>query len=298
MFKILTALFAIIPFSTCFSQSADSFSVDNWKNFNRYVVGETYGARYVEKAYVTSQGDTLIRRLTVTSGINQVQEEVSIVHGQPNGLSISYYQNGAIAEVAYYLNGKIWNVISRADSNGKLFDPGTLKNGTGIRYFFGRPEPNCYETYQNGVPEGPYYWQASADWAVKGYLTYNTGLVKHVPAKKVTYSIDGAKPITNVFDTAVFAQIFDGQDSSLKILKLSDDSVIEEPKEYKYISQQFGDPAIVPKGTWQLLNPERKTIISTVVFDDYGNAIKVTRYDLNGKIFSERNFPAKKERDW
>src|SRR5580658_1931550 len=161
MHKIIVALALAISFSTCFSQTVDSFRVDNWINFNRKVIGEAYGGHDEEKAYVTQQGDTLVRRLTLTTGYNEVQQEQSILHGQPNGLSISYYQNGVIAEISYYLNGRLWNVISRADSNGKLYNPGTLRNGTGIRYFFSNfdREPNCYETYREGLPEGPYYWQ-------------------------------------------------------------------------------------------------------------------------------------------
>jgi len=254
----------------------------------------------VEKAYITQQGDTLIRRLTVTTGYNQVQQEQSILHGQPNGLSISYYQNGIIAQVDYYLNGKLWNVISRADSTGKLYNPGNLHNGTGTRYFFSQSghEPNCYETYQDGLPKGLFYWKRENEWAVSGNLTYKKNLVKYLPAKKVTYSVTGGKVSTYIFDTTAFRNIFLSDDSSLKILKVSPDSVEELPKEYKYIEQRFDDPAIVPRGTWRVVNPQKKLPIVTVVFDDYGNPIKVTRYDHKGDILSEQTLPSYRQRVW
>jgi antitoxin component YwqK of YwqJK toxin-antitoxin module len=300
MQKIIATIALVINFSACFSQTVDSFSVDNWVNFNRSVIGETYGGHDKEKVYVTKQGDTLVRRLIVTSGYNEVQQEQSILHGQPNGLSISYYQNGAIAEIDYYLNGKLWNVISRADSNGKLYNPGTLRNGTGIRYFFSNfdREPNCYETYRDGLPEGAFYWQPTDERAVTGNLTYKKNLVNHIPAKKVTYAVAGGKVSTNIFDTAAFRNIFLTGDSALRILKLSSDSLEENPKEYKYIDQGFDDPAVVPRGTWRVVNPKKNVPIATVVFDDYGNPIKVTRYDLKGNIFSEKNFPSYTRRIW
>jgi len=298
MHKTTVTIALVISFSTCFSQTVDSFSVDNWINFNRRVIGETYGGHDKEKTYVTQQGDTLVRRLTFTTGYNEVQEEQSILHGQPNGLGISYYQNGAIAEINYYLNGKLWNVISRADSNGKLYNPGTLRNGTGIRYFFGHPEPNCYETYQDGLPEGPYFWQPADDRAVNGNLTYKKNLVKYLPAKKVTYVVAGGKVDTYVFDTVAFRNIFLTGDSLLKILKISSDSLEEQPKEYKYIDQRFDDPAIVPRGTWRVVNPKKRVPIVTVVFDDYGNPVKVTRYDPEGNIVSEKSFPPYSRRIW
>src|ERR1700722_9222216 len=99
MQKIIAIIALVSSFSTCFSQTVDSFSVDNWINFNRRVIGETYGGHDKERMYVTQQGDTLVRRLSFTTGDNQVQQEQSMLHGQPNGLSISYYQNGAIAEI-------------------------------------------------------------------------------------------------------------------------------------------------------------------------------------------------------
>jgi hypothetical protein len=276
MNKIIVTVALAVSFSTCFSQTEDSFSVGKWVNFNRRVIGDTYGCHDVEKAYITQQGDTLVRRLTVTSGHNQVQQEQSILHGQLNGLTISYYQNGAISEIDYYLNGRLWNVISRADSNGKLYNPGMLRNGTGVRYFFDNSghEPNCYETYQDGLPDGPYYWQREDDWAVSGNLTYKKSVVKYLPAKKVTYIVAGGKVSTDVFDTTAFRNIFLAGDSSLIILKISSDSVEETPKEYKYIEQRFDDPAIVPRGMWRVVNPQKKVPIVTAVFDDYGNLLK------------------------
>ena len=117
-----------------------------------------------------------------------------------------------------------------------------------------------------------------------------------MPAKKVTYAVTGGKIFTYVFDTAAFRNIFLAGDSSLKILKISPDSVEENPKEYKYIDEGFGDPAIFPFGTWRVVNPKKRVPIVTVVFDDYGNPVKVTRYDPKGNILSEQSFPSYNKR--
>jgi hypothetical protein len=300
MIKMHLLFFFLLNCLSSFPQRVDSLAVDSWINFNRRAIGETYGGHDVEKAYITQQGDTLVRRLTVTTGYNEVQQEQSILHGQPNGLSISYYQNGVIAEISYYLNERLWNVISRADSNGKLYNPGTLRNGTGIRYFFSNfdREPSCYETYREGLPEGPYYWQRDDEWAVTGNLTYKKNLVKYLPAKKVTYTVASGKVSTYVFDTTTFRNIFFAEGSDLKVLQVSSDSLEEKAKEYKYIDQGFGDPAIVPRGTWRVMNPQKRVPIVTVVFDDYGNPVKVTRYDPKGNILSEQSLPSYNRRVW
>ncbi len=300
MIRTIWTFAFVVGFSVCFSQKVDSFSVENWINYNRRVVGETYGGHYQEKAYVTEQGDTLIRRLTVTSGENEVQQEVSMLHNRLNGLSITYFQNGVISTIDFYLNGKLWNVISRADSSGKLYDPGTLRNGTGTRYFFSNfdREAYCYETYKDGQPDGPYYWQRDDEWAVKGELSYRKDLVRHVPAKKVSYANESGRVFTDVFDTTDFRNIFLTSGSLLKIVKVSADSLEESAKEYKYIDQGFGDPAIVPRGTWRAVDPKKGVPVATVVFDDYGNPIRVTRYDQKGNVLSEKSFPSYNRRNW
>jgi len=300
MYKMFVSAVFVFYFSNCNCQTIDTFHVDNWINFNRQVEGETYGGHYEEKGYVTEQGDTLVRRLTVTTGYNQVQQEQSILHSLPNGLCISYYQNGVIAEIAYYLNGRLWNVISRADSSGKLYNPGTLHNGNGTRYFFSNfdRESNCYETYKEGLPDGPFYWQRDDEWAVSGDLTYKRSLVNYIPAVKVTYSVSSGKVFTAVFDTSEYHNIFFGGDLDLKVIKVSSDSMEERPKEYKYIDQGFGDPAIAPKGIWRVVNPKKGVPIITVTFDDYGNPIKVARYDVNGSLLSIKSLPSYNRRIW
>jgi hypothetical protein len=77
-----------------------------------------------------------------------------------------------------------------------------------------------------------------------------------------------------------------------------DDSLPENTKEYKYINVNFDDPAIIPRGTWQVVNTKTGKALTIVVYDDNGNPIKVTKFKENGEILSENTFPSYNERKW
>src|ERR1700722_4496938 len=48
-------------------------------------------------------------------------------------------------------------------------------------------DPNCYETYKNGFPEGPFYTVCDQGETVKGNLTYKPSSIVYLPAKRVVY---------------------------------------------------------------------------------------------------------------
>jgi len=301
MGRIIMYLFALLGWLSGYAQKKDIFIIDNWINYNRLRgPGDNYGVKYEEKPYYTADGDTLIRRVFLTAEFDQVQKEESLLHGKRNGLAITYYPNGIVAEINYYLNDKLWNVISRADSNGTLLNPGTLHNGTGIRFFFDLRgnEPNCYETYVNGFAEGPYYWVKDETTAIKGNLTYKKSLVKRLPGKKVTFINSAGVRSTIVVDTSLFRQVFLDEGSDFKVLTATNDSVEEAPKEYKYIELMFDDPAIVPYGTWQIINFKTQRLKLAVTFDSYGNPVKVIRYKEDGSEASGQSLPSYNTRKW
>lgn len=286
-----------------FSQVDDSSLIDNWKNFDRTRgVGDSYIHSYVNKQYLTSEGDTLVRSLSISGEFHQILKEESFVHNKLNGLEIEYYPNGNVREINYYLDGNLWEVISRADSNGKLYNPGNLHNGNGVRFFFDHYglEPNCYETYKNGVPEGPFFWRNTDLTYLKGELTYKPSVVRYLPAKKVTFVNSSGRQTTRVFDTSLYRNIFVGDraDPELKVLSVSNDSLQERPRDYRYIDINFDDPAIIPRGNWEVVNVKNGKPMTTVEFDNNGNPIKVARYDDKGNLVSQETLPSYNTRVW
>jgi antitoxin component YwqK of YwqJK toxin-antitoxin module len=303
MQKIILFISFIFSCLHLFCQKNDSLIANRWVNYLRSRgVGENDEHNLADKQYVTKEGDTLVRRFFVSDGLNQVLKEQSLIHNKQNGLEITYYSNGGIKEISYYLNGRLWDVISRADSNGKLQNPGDVHNGSGTRFFFDHYglEPNCYETYKDGVPEGPFYWRNTTISYLKGELTYKPSVVKFIAAKKVTYANPKGKTTTAIMDTGSYRAIFlaDRADAYLKVLNASDDSLPEPPKDYKYIDVNFDDAAIVPRGTWQEINVKNGKPLTTVEFDDNGNPIKVIQYDDKGNLVSQKSLPSYNTRMW
>jgi antitoxin component YwqK of YwqJK toxin-antitoxin module len=264
-------------------------------------VGDDYVHSLASKEYITEEGDTLVRDFSISAEFHQVLKERSFIHNKQNGLEVDYYANGTIKQINYYLNGRLWNVISRADSSGKLLNPGNLHDGNGVQ-FFSDPygvEPNCYETYKNGLPEGPFYWQPDLRSCLKGELTYNPSVVQFVPAKKVTYMNPRGEKTTGIFDTSEYRGIFiDGADPYLKVLSVSDDSLAERSRMYKYIYINFDDPAVIPRGLWQVINTGSGKLMMTFVYDSNGNPVKVTRFKENGDISSQQDLPSYDKRKW
>jgi antitoxin component YwqK of YwqJK toxin-antitoxin module len=137
MQKIILFISLIFSCLHLFCQRSDSLVANRWVNYLRpRGVGDNDTHDLVDKQCVTKEGDTLVRRFFVSGELNQVLKEQSLIHNKQNGLEITYYSNGGIKEISYYLNGRLWDVISRADSNGKLQNPGDVHNGSGTRFFF------------------------------------------------------------------------------------------------------------------------------------------------------------------
>jgi antitoxin component YwqK of YwqJK toxin-antitoxin module len=304
MKKHITALFFIFMFFYSFSQSSDSLPVKSFINFNRpRGIGEIFATGQIEERNISVEGDTLVRTFDINREFPQVLSETSYLHGKKNGLAVSYFQNGLVKEINYYLNDRIWSVFSRADSSGRLLFPGTLHNGNGTKYFSDNLgyEPNCYITFKNGLPEGAYYCQLDEGIQIKGELTWRKSEVRYRPAKKVTFidNFSGEKA-TMVFDTIGYRSIFlNDHHNDYKILSVSDDSLEESVKIYKFINVGFGDdPATIPKGTWLLINTKNGHLKMEVRYDDHGNAVSVKTFNENGEIMSEKKYPSYNRRQW
>jgi antitoxin component YwqK of YwqJK toxin-antitoxin module len=235
-----------------------------------------------------------MRVIDETSETGEILQETSYLHNKRNGLQIEYHTNGFIKEINYYLDGKLWEVISRADSTGKLLDPGTLRDGNGVKRFhdFYGMDPNCFETYKNGLPEGPFYKVIDAGTAAKGELTYNMAAVNYLPAKKVLYTDAKGDTSTDVFEKREYNFLFsDSSGLGLKVIRATDDSVVQPAQVFPYLELGFGDPAIVPRGHWEITTLESKKLIETVDYDNCGNAINVIVYKSDGTVFSQKKYP-------
>jgi hypothetical protein len=105
---------------------------------------------------------------------------------------------------------------------------------------------------------------------------------------------------STIMDTTSYKRIFvaDSAKTELKVLSLSNDSLPEQNRGYEYIDMNFDDLAIIPRGTWQEINKKNGKVMTSVVYDNNGNPIKVTRWDENGKVYSERSFPSYNTRQW
>src|ERR1700754_2732545 len=157
--KLINLLFFFFPIYS-FSQVADSVKDTKWINYKRISVEVENNLKYFEdKIYVSQEGDTLVRSFTKSRATNAVICESSFLHNKKNGLEIIYFPNGVIESINYFLEGKLWEAISRADSNGMLLNPGTLHDGNGTKFFtdYHHLNSNCYQTYKNGLPNGPFY---------------------------------------------------------------------------------------------------------------------------------------------
>jgi len=56
--------------------------------------------------------------------------------------------------------------------------------------------------------------------------------------------------------------------------------------------------AIIPRGTWQVINARTRKAMIVIVYDSNGNPINVKRFKENGNILSEENFPSHDKRIW
>jgi antitoxin component YwqK of YwqJK toxin-antitoxin module len=73
--------------------------------------------------------------------------QVKSIENKTNGNYKFYFDNGQLCFEAIYKNGKLMEVISNFTKDGKMNDPGTLKNGTGILKLYD-PDGKLTETVE------------------------------------------------------------------------------------------------------------------------------------------------------
>lgn len=287
-------LFAILPLCS-FCQIKGSILDSTGNNFQRKRgVGESTIANWKDKIFVTENGDTLKLQLAISMGVGEILYETSLMHNKRNGPEISYYPSGKIKEINYYLNGRIWEAIYRADTTGKLLNPGNLTNGSGVKYFydFFCQDPNFYETYKDGLPEGIYYGPAGIGRGVKGRLTYKKSAINYFPAKKVVYISPNGEKTSEIFNMHQYKSIFEdtSNNTAYKILSVEEDSIEQEPENFSPLEVSFDDPAIIPIGKWVYFDLKSGITIESFEFDNNGNVIMEIIYSEEGKATSQKYY--------
>jgi hypothetical protein len=294
----LLFIMAYFLFAYCTVAIAQDSVTQKYANYQRSRgISDNTPAKYERRKYVSESGDTLVQEFARAMSTNDILRETSYLHNKKNGLEITYYPNGIISTVDYYLDGRLWQVISRADTSGRLIDPGTLQEGTGIVLIYSVYgfDSLGYETYKNGYPEGKYAVKEDT-YLIQGYLTYKRSAVNYLPGKKVTYTNLEGKVGTGVFKDDEYASLFldTSHGTGLKVLSVSQDSVMEGGRDWLYLPlyRYFSDPAIIPKGKWTMTNTRTSRVVTMVLHDDNGNPVKVVKYKQNGDVLSSQEFPS------
>ena len=275
----------------CFSQDSSILRLSIINDTSRLKEGTVYGPNKLTDEDYSINSNTKVTRTTLINGNGKsVMSEREYVNGVLNGYSIYYFFNGRIREINYYSNGKLSETIFRAGSDGKLLYPGNVKRGTGIKFFSGYQglEKNCYVTYKDGVPKGPFYVR-TGDEIVEGFLAYSLHCVNYSPAKKMTYVTARHDTVTGIFDERdVYSSLL--SDSSLKILSSANDSIADNPRDFMELSYGFDDPAVIPKGICHVIDFKTKKVIKEIEYDTSGNAIHIKSFSKEGKLQWERTY--------
>ncbi len=81
----------------------------------------------------------------------KLMEDVNLLNGVFDGIYKYYHPAGLLWIQKVYKGGKAWEVVSNYTADGKLRDPGTLKNGNGtVLYYDEDGNIREVETYYNG----------------------------------------------------------------------------------------------------------------------------------------------------
>ena len=285
----------VLP-ACAFSQIPDSMNDSKWVNYKRVRVNEENSLRYFEdKRFVTENGDTLTRSLARSKATHNVISETSYLHNKKNGLEVTYFQNGVIEEINYYLDGKLWETISRSDSNGRLLNPGTLHNGNGTIFFtdYHSLDSNCFETFSNGLPEGLYYQPIGSYTAVMGNLTHKKNAVNYFPAKRIVFQDSSGRKYSEVYKVSLFKEIYPEirKNTPDEILAVQDDSVEEDARNFDELSIGFSDPATIPRGSWKVFNFKTGKTFKSIDYDNSGNPIRIIAYNEDGTVSWQRQYP-------
>jgi hypothetical protein len=158
-------------------------------------------------------------------------------------------------------------------------------------YFSTRYSDSNYATYKNGVLEGPYSGTIVSGERVEGELAYKKSVVNYYPAKRVIYSALHKKPDTALFELNSYKSIFLAGDTALRVLSATDDSVAEPAPSYPGIDMSFGDPAVIPRGSWHVIRVSTGKDVAIVDFDDNGNAIRLRWLDEEGVVRRDEHYP-------
>jgi hypothetical protein len=267
----------------------NSTKAERWINFNRIKEDPYYRANAKwNRQFLTEENDTLNREFYYSHfrDTGPILYEFSKINGKLNGLAIGFHPNGRIYSVKYYLNDKLWEVISLADSSGECYDPGTLANGNGTSSFMSNDGHYLgYATYKNGVQDGEYYHISGFHGlALKGTLSYEPNCIKFRPAIRTKFINEVKDTVTITLDSTMFKEFFNKERySQIKVLETIADSLIDQPRINPNLDEDFGAGSF-PIGKWKRFFPEINKVYWEYEFDNCGNLLSEVHYNDNGSV--------------
>lgn len=123
----------------------------------------------------------------------QLEMEVNLKNGKPDGLWKSYHKNGQLRQEGTYKNGKQNGLFTGYHQNGRLESVGTIKDGKPdgfVQLYWENGELMTEGTFNDGKKEGPfkiYHWNGQ----LKSEQTYKDG----EPVEKNTDNSEGRTSI-------------------------------------------------------------------------------------------------------
>jgi hypothetical protein len=181
-----------------------------------------------------------------------------------------------------------------------FFDTSNVINGNGVAFLQSTQGINFgFVTYRNYNLNGKYYQIDTArKYALKGELRYKPDCLNYSRGIKVTY-LNESDTLTISVDSVNYIQLF--ENSITKILHTETILVPEiVAGTHPTLNIGFGNPSVVPVGKWQRIDLKQKYVFTQFDFDNCGNSLQTTYFNLNSSILKRHKYIVKshKKKHW